>query len=484
VDAIERHPLFAERPAERRRLISIYFDTEDCALRKAGATLRVRDTREGFVQTIKTAGAELFDRGKWEQRVANSSPDLAAARRTGLPPFAQADIRAHLKPRFETAVERKLYHLRRNGSDIELALDAGEVRANGRETALSEVELELKAGHLAELFRLARELSARVPLRLEVKTKADRGYDLIEAGKGPAEKAAPVVLEPAISCAEAFRIIARNCLRQIIANEPAVCAGYAEALHQMRIGLRRLRAAVRAFAEMTAGPEQKKIITELKWITKVLGPARDLDVFAEDVLHPLRKEQGSQAGFVASHQVFVDERDRAYANAVGNVRSDRFRSALLDIAEWIAVGSWNEDKARASTRAANVKSHAALLLKRLRKAQRKRGRDLQELSPKQRHELRIRAKTLRYTIEFFASLFPGERNKERRATGLKALKDMQDALGALNDLAAREKMAAEKRDLDPDAARLLGIGAHKADGLIKDAEAAYARLAEVKSFWK
>ena len=87
---------------------------------------------------------------------------------------------------------------------------------------------------------------------------------------------------------EAFRAIARNCLRQIIANEPVMCAGRAEGLHQMRIGLRRLRAAIAIFADVVGDEDQKKIKSELKWITQELGPARDLDVFAADVLEPLR----------------------------------------------------------------------------------------------------------------------------------------------------------------------------------------------------
>jgi CHAD domain-containing protein len=115
---------------------------------------------------------------------------------------------------------------------------------------------------------------------------------------------------------------------------------------------------------------------------------------------------------------------------------------------------------------------------------RKRAQDLEALEPMQWNKLRIRAKTLRYTIEFFARLFPGKKNEERQAAAHRALKDLQDALGALNDLAAREKMAKEGHDLSTYAARLLGHGADKAEALLKDAEATYARFAEVKCFWK
>ena len=123
-----------------------------------------------------------------------------------------------------------------------------------------------------------------MPLRLAVKTKAERGYELLENGRHEVEKAAEIDIGPEMTSGEAFRAIAQSCLRQIIANEPAMCAGQAEALHQMRIGLRRLRAAIAIFAAVVGDEDLRKIKAELKWITRELGPARDLDVFAADVL--------------------------------------------------------------------------------------------------------------------------------------------------------------------------------------------------------
>ncbi len=93
-----------------------------------------------------------------------------------------------------------------------------------------------------------------------------------------------VSLDGGLTCRQAFRAIAQNCLRQIIVNERGMCAGDANSLHQMRIGLRRMRAAIIAFDKMVADSEKKRIKSELKWITNELGPARDLDVFEIDIL--------------------------------------------------------------------------------------------------------------------------------------------------------------------------------------------------------
>ncbi len=484
VGKIGAHPLLAGRLPETRRLISVYFDTEDFALRDAGVALRLRDTDEDRLQTIKVAGPTLFDRPEWEHRVVGSHPDLGAAEATGLAPLMDSRVRERLQPLFKTSIERTVYHLDRNGSEIELALDRGEVEADSCRAPILEMELELKRGHPAELFRLARELAVSVPLRLDLKTKAERGYALIEPDSNGEAKAAPVRLSRDMTSAQAFRVIAQNCLRQIIANEPAMCAGNAEALHQMRIGLRRLRAAIGAFAQLAAGADQEKIKSELKWVTNALGPARDLDVFVADVLQPLGTGRGRVESLADTERAFMERRTKAYASAAGSVRSDRFRGLLLDVAEWIEVGPWRVDPELGSLRERPVSEHAAHLLARLRKQIRKQDKPLKEMSPPQRHKLRIRAKALRYTIEFFAALFPGRQAKSRRQEALAALKALQDALGALNDLAAREALAADAHDLSDEAAQLLTSAHGKAAGLLKEAQAAHDRFALVKSFWK
>ncbi len=291
-------------------------------------------------------------------------------------------------------------------------------------------------------------------------------------------------LDPGMTSGEAFRIIAQNCLRQIIANEGAIGAGNAEALHQTRVGLRRMRAAIRAFRDMAPGPEQERVKTALKWITKALGPARDLDVFAADVLQPLRAAKGNDASFADAQRAFMERRAQAYEAATGSVRSDRFRAALLDMAEWIQVGSWTVDAGLRELRERPVREHAEELLARLRKKIRKQDKPLKEMSAAGRHKLRIRAKTLRYTIEFFASLFTEKENQRRREAALRALKDVQDALGALNDLDARKALAADGHDLSDEAARLLTFDDRQVEVLLEKAQAARAAFAEVKSFWK
>jgi inorganic triphosphatase YgiF len=479
------HPILeAGDPAPKmREPISIYYDTGDDVLRKAGVFLRVRATSEGYVQTIKTAGvaAEFLERHEWEQALSSHEPDLALAEGTALAPLLTPAVRAALGPRFHTRFRRKTYHIKRDATEIEVAIDQGEITAGVDATPISELELELKTGHTRELFQLARALAESAPLTLAVKTKAERAFELIDGGDHDVEKASNLEITPDMTAGHAFRTIARNCLRQIVVNTPAMRAGHPEALHQLRIGLRRLRAGLAVFAGIAADGAREHIMDELRWIARELGPARDLDVFEADVLAPLRAAHPDDPEVAAAQRDFAAKRAAAYARAAGAAGSSRFRIALIDLTAWIETGAWADDRTPDEA-LANVAKHAAAELSRLRRRVKKRGRNLRDLSVADRHRLRIRAKRLRYATEFFTATFQGKKCDKRRAKSLTALKDLQDALGTLNDLATRrillaaeapERQSHEPGESEPEERRLL-----------KEAERAYARFAKVKSFWK
>src|SRR5262249_58394355 len=92
---------------------------------------------------------------------------------------------------------------------------------------------------------------------------------------------------PACGGQAAFQAVAGACLRHRVANHPATLGGDPEGLHQMRVALRRLRAAVSLFVDMLADPQTEEMKTQFKWITQELGPARELDVFIQRVVRPV-----------------------------------------------------------------------------------------------------------------------------------------------------------------------------------------------------
>src|ERR1700733_12870998 len=169
------------RRASRARLVSTYYDTPDHALARRGSSLRVRRHGRKFVQTVKSAaspGDSGLARGEWEDRVAGERPDPQAAQ-TG--PFLSPEIVEQLRPLFRTEVSRLTIPLAPEpATRIEAAIDRGRIH-NGEETAperISEVELELKSGDSSALYDVALKLLHVAPLRLERRSKAERGYRL------------------------------------------------------------------------------------------------------------------------------------------------------------------------------------------------------------------------------------------------------------------------------------------------------------------
>jgi inorganic triphosphatase YgiF len=485
----------------RQKLVSVYFDTPDLRLRQNGLSLRVRRVGSKHTQTIKNTNGQaagLFDRAEWEQDIAGPLPDLASAKNTGLEPLLNGEA-ASLRPTFETRIERSQYHLTSHGSRIEVALDQGEVDTGDCRLPVCELELGLAHGEPAELFRLARTLGEVAPLRLSVKSKSDRGYELAGNGAGAVEKAADVHLTAAMPTAEAFRAIARTCLKQVVANEAPMVAGDGEALHQMRIGLRRLRAAISTFSSVVADGECERVKAELRWISRKLSPARDLDILVAEVLAPLHQQHADDAGVAGLYRNFRRRRASAYRRAAAAVQSPRFRAMALQTAEWIEAGRWStdEDDLLRVRREQPISVLAADELARRRKKIRKQSKLLAELSAPERHALRIRAKKLRYAIEFFAEVFPGNKKSKRCKAALSTLKELQDALGALNDIATRETLAArmahagsrtskrrEARERAFAAGVIFGSQDAHVQGMLDKAAAASAQFLKIKPFWQ
>ena len=234
-------PLRRMKPAKQVTQVSLYFDTDEFALRKNGVIFRVRRTGRNYVQTIKATGLGLLDRNEWETGLTDEKPNFGAMRHTALEPLLTKKLCRRLRPVFETRVRRTTYPLEVGGSKVEVALDRGEVATSHRSKSLCEIEIELKAGDRTVLFKLARAIARATSAELAVKSKAQRGYELLDGTDNSAAKAERVVLAPDTATRDAFRLIAASCLKQIVANKSALLVGNPEGVHQMRVGLRRLR---------------------------------------------------------------------------------------------------------------------------------------------------------------------------------------------------------------------------------------------------
>lgn len=492
-----------------RQLDAIYFDTVDHALRKAGFGLRIRDGENGRKQTLKSASSGgVFARGEWESAVVGPEPDRDLLAKT---PAAQVINGDALAPVFATNVRRVTRLIERDGATIEAALDQGELLADDRRVAVSELELELKAGAPRVLFDLARDLAAHAPLRLSLVSKAERGYALA-LGEADGPRAEPA-LKPEATTGEALQALGRAALdRLCVAAEGLRTRPGPERVHKLRVAARRFRALLSIFKTLAGDPAARHVKAELKWLADELGAARGLDVFIADVWRPAAEGQAAQDSIgqdsIGQDPIGQDQGDaaqdearalaafgkallaaqtQAYAKADAAVDSARFRALAIDAAAWLEAGAWTADGRLAKRRDRPAVDFAVEVLDKRRRRILKDGRDLTALGPEDRHHLRIRGKKLRYAVEDLGSLFPD--HPRRLARFVEATKALQDDLGLLNDLAGREALAREVALSceDPEAAfaagRLTAGGAEHNAELLTEAQGAYVTFVEAKRFW-
>ncbi len=465
-DMAELPTLLSLGPGERERLESIYFDTPDERLAASGLSLRVRSNGHERIQTVKAdggAGAGLFERREWERRVEDDNPLIDADG-----PVAKAlnGETGLIERRFAVAVTRDTWQLVEGDARIELAMDHGTASANGHTDPICEVELELKEGKAEALFALARRIGGVTPVRLGALSKAERGQRLIEAD-GSAQKASPLSLSADMTAGQGFRVVAMHCIRHFRLNEDLLRQGDAvDALHQARVAIRRLRSALVAFRPVVKGAEARHFNGELRWLAAQLGAARDIDV-----LLPRLTDRAARARLASGR---VD----AYARARQACASQRARTLWLDLAEWLALGDWADRKAARK----GLAPFAAAALGRLHDRLLAEASAVTGDDDEARHEARKTAKKLRYAVEFFEPLHDGGGKRKARKRYTAPLKELQEHLGDLNDIAAMPATLAAL-GVGP-AAAIQGPDVDRRSVLIVRAGDAIHRLEQAERYWR
>ncbi len=432
-----------ERAGRAEELVSVYYDTDGQDLRGEGFSLRVRKEGGRWLQTAKSGQTSSTVRGEWEVEAPDGKLHVGAFAGTPIEALLDGLDGGGLKPQFQVKVKRTRRRIRSRGQDVEASLDSGVVEANGRRAQLCELELELKEGQPRDLFKLARSIAENEPLRLSFTSKAERGYALLSEDAGLGVHAVKGVVRRGMSTAEAFQAIGRECLLQLSGNEAVLRRiRSSDAVHQARVALRRFRAALSLFNQVVADGRTERMKEEMKWLAGELGEARNLDVFADVAFRPLAGRGSHVPGMEALGEELLARQDAAYAKAGEAFASGRYRSLLLDAAEWLEVGDWLDPKAKVRPALDRpAEDFAAEVLKRRLKKMKKDGAKLSELDAEGRHELRIDGKKLRYALDFFQQL-PKGKARGRHQAMLKALKPVQEVLGDLNDIVTGTELAA------------------------------------------
>jgi inorganic triphosphatase YgiF len=378
---------------------------------------------------------------------------------------------ATLKPVFQTSVRRTTLTVQRDDALIELAFDRGHVAADGRRRPICEMEAELKqGGRLEPLYSIALELQKRADLHVGSPSKAELGYLLLNGAEEHAAKSTPIALPKKVSVADGFRQIVRACVAELLANQAAAVAGTPAGVHQLRVAVRRIRAALRLFGDYIERTGREELERELRWVGREVGAARDWDVFIENLFTSYIRDD-------MTVDTVSQRTGLAHQRAAAAIQSPRYTRLLLRLQRWSEGNSWYAHpgaKGRAELDSPLAQA-APRMLTRMADAVEKRAKHLQRLSGVERHSLRKQAKKLRYSIEFLSAFYAARENEYHRR-----LKKLLRTLGRINDLSAArnllESTGAERWAAD-------ALQSDYADSLTALPKS-WKRFARVPRFWE
>ncbi|HEX4080766.1 MAG TPA: CYTH and CHAD domain-containing protein [Rhizomicrobium sp.] len=427
---LEQHPAFAHavRAAPRREL-STYFDTDGLVLHRHGYSLRIREAGGELVQTLKKAPSDgaVHERNEWEWKLSQ--------RRLALRPLdraiaADAELNGGLRgatSKFVTEIQRRRFDIRLDSSRVEAAIDEGVVRVGDREEPVCEVELEIKDGPPGPAYRLALDLIEHNPFRIGVESKAERGYRLLTGIVPPpvAARAAPVQRRAALG--EALNWTAGAALHPFVANMSAARMGDPEAVHQMRVALRRLRTMLVLYAPFLDPEASERFSNSIRDTGAVLGAARDWDVFVGQTLSHAR-DAGVRAEWTAALEEGATAKQEDARRGVRALIDGKAPGELV-----LGIEAWLCDPEAAAKRPKSARVPIADiipdLLDRLAEKVARRGRRVTHSSPPELHRLRKSIKKMRYSVESASALYPGKAVNRY----VKRCKKLQTALGTIND---------------------------------------------------
>jgi CHAD domain-containing protein len=407
-----RLPPLGGRPLEARVFTSVYYDVPGGALAAAGITLRRRIERGRSVWQLKLPAGDARLELEFEGGPKKPPDDLAG--------LLHAHLRhGPLERVAELRTRRQGELVAREGTTAEVTVDEVAVMDARRiRDRFVEVELELRTGSPAQIDVLAEELAEAGAEPGEGRPKVFRALDL-GGGEAPSPD----------TPFETLRTRLREQLREIERHDPGTRLGRdPESLHDMRVAVRRLRALLRAGAELVT-TDTESLDARLKELGRALGEVRDLDVLIEHLeseAAELGDEDAKQARPLLA--VLRRERSRNRRRLLAYLRCDEYLALLDDTARTI-------EELEPSGSEVSLGDLADKAFKKTRKA----VRDLpEEPADAELHAVRKKAKRARYAAEL-----AGRKKFVERAKNLQdALGDHQDAVVAgerLRELAAEAR---------------------------------------------
>jgi CHAD domain-containing protein len=412
------------RLSANKRVTTVYFDTRDHALREKGLSLRLRRSNGRWLQTAKAEARDAGPSSHCECSVASDRPDLD---RIGDDRIKRAVRDAAKSDALHAVFEAIIQPAKRAGT-AKGGAKGGKGGASASDDVGTEAgspwraaELTVRAKRAEGLLLAAETLLAGQEIRLPSRTLS--ALDKWEASTAP-EKARPARITRDDSCADAFTSILASAMRQILVNRRVVLSSEdPEGAHQLRIGLTRLRSALRSLRPLVHRGSLRTFEQAAGAVARCVGTLRDADVLISAIEAPMEAVASDKTGFGELRDALVRHQ---------LAKRDEVRRALCGQA-WtrlqLYLALWPETLQDACGHDRPIARHARAMLRKAWRKPAKFGRHLERLDAEHRHEMRKALKRLRYQAEFFAPLF---KERDTRAF-VQQLKALQDLFGYLND---------------------------------------------------
>jgi CHAD domain-containing protein len=440
---IARQPIaYSERRFSQCDAVDLrdtYFDSADWQIFRAGFALRLRHKREesgseGSELTLKSLAptrSGFADRIEISEPLA--APDLSAlAQDSGIGAKLRELLgdRA-LVPLFQANTRRERQLLLEADSDLPLAeldLDHTSIESPaGQSRHILRVEIECLNAEPAALAPLMEELRDAGQLIPAAQSKFQTGLEVA----GLADSLPRPLPRREISATQPFSesqlAILGKYFESMLAKEAAARAGSPEAVHEMRVASRHLETLLKTFVKH--GPLWAvRSRGAIRALVKALGGVRDCDVQIAWL------DDAAKHGDLAGRDVLAATRARIEKE---RVESRQVFAHLLDSEAqrgWIDRWRRELENTNVSHRRSEATALVAqtLIRAQARKLRRRADRLERHSSPEDYHEVRIRAKRLRYVVDAFSGLY-GRAAKDYA----QALAKLQDVLGEYHDASVR-----------------------------------------------
>jgi CHAD domain-containing protein len=416
-----------------------YFDDAERSFAKRRLAVRIETVggaRFEVVERLSRDHSWLGRRRTWRKRTRRDRPTLAGHGGDDLESLLPDGCpAAELAPAFAIGVDRIASVSKpKRGVALGLTIDAGRMSAGRRGRPLVELTLALARGAPADLIEAALGLHRAVaPLVLEPDEVCVRGLRLA-AGSDPAPyRARPLVLEPGWTAEEACKAILSGGLTQVLANQACALLGRdIEGLHQLRVGIRRIRTAFAVLRPLLPRRRRSRFRDGMRMLGDATGEAREWDVLLDELIRPALADAPRRRGLAALARAAERRRSRAYAHLRRTLAAPEHTDLMLRFMAWLEEPWAETAKPRLRRELARMMAlHAGPILRAEDHRLHRLGDGLDPADAERLHRVRLAAKRVRYTTESLVSLVP-----ERAAAAyLEVLKDVQEHFGASNDAA-------------------------------------------------